>query len=484
MELSNLHFSKQFFLTETSPSHSLFEVWPSIALANGLQLHSHPELNVVKVNNLSSELVLLGHIIDPFRPEDSNQCVLNNILSKTHQFSEFEECLLSLGGRWVLLLNTPLGSRIYHDAAGLKPVFYCYQGSNKFIASQPALLEALGVCMFDKNKCDLFDQHNNSQSWPINAAPYHDITQLIPNHYLDIETMQSVRYWPLAQLEQQNTDDLIEQMNQILKGSLKALVLRGHCSMSLTGGYDSRLLLSSALEYKNQLTFFTVKSDFTPKHDIDIPKQLAEHYQLNHSFVTKEQNIQKNNQIKSKLSANVGNMYYDRSMENITAFADASIKQTHLPGSVSEISRCYYYPFGKRYRKMNGKSLARIAGFKANPIAEKAFSAWLKSVPKEMPYYILDLLYWEHRLGTWAACGLTYREGLMEQIPPMNNRLYMSLGMSALEKDRLAPYHLSRKIIELNSPDLLRFDFNDDTNSNFSYRFPMLRRVIKLLKNL
>lgn len=484
MTLTHLHFAKQFFICDKNASLNAFEAWPNLSLQIGLQLHCHPELNIVKVSLLDAELVLLGHIIDPFNPEDSNQTVLNNLIEKIIDFSMFEEYLNRLGGRWVLICQSSKGSRIYHDAAGLKPIFYCNKNGHQFIASQPALLSALGTCEFDDDKFTQFSQHNNSQSWPINSAPYDNVTQLIPNHFLDINKMQSVRFWPNPELEKVNTDEVSNQMNQILKGSIKALVLRGYCSLSLTGGYDSRLLLSAALEYKDQLTFFTIKSNFTPKFDIEIPQQLAKYFKLNHSFVTRKANQPVNDKVKSALSNNVGNMYYDRSMENITAFADASVNTTHLPGSVSEIGRCYYYPFGKRHRKMNDKSLARIAGFKANPIAEEAFSNWLKSLPKDISYYVLDLLYWEHRLGTWASCGLTFREGLMEQIPPMNNRLYMSLSLTAAEKDRLPPYNTTQEIIALNNTDLLKFDFNDESNSSFSYHFPLFRRVLKLLKSL
>ncbi|WP_340676896.1 hypothetical protein [Paraglaciecola sp.] len=483
MVIPDLHFAKQFFITDSKLPNQTFTNWRAIPLLNGLTLHTHPTLNIEKINRGTSQYILLGHIIDPFNPAYSNQDVLNNIFTKDCNFSDIEKSIFSLGGRWILLLDIPKDTRIYHDAAGLKPVFYCTNNGSKFVASQPSLLSVLGATNEDPNKLELFSQHNNAQSWPINASPYHDVAQLIPNHYLDVIAMRSTRYWPHSKLEQQDTNTVATKMNQILKGTLQALILRGNCTMSLTGGYDSRLLLSCALEYKDKLSFFTVLSDFTPQYDIDIPKKLAKLYDLKHKFVLKNNNAQENDSIISVLLANVGNMFYDRSKENITAFAEATNNNTHLPGSVSEISRCYYYPYGIRHRKMNGKSLARIAGFKANPIAESAFEQWCSTVPKDMCYYILDLLYWEHRLGTWGACGLTFKEGLMDQTPPMNNRLFMSLGLSTPVKDRLAPYRLTQNIIALNDPKLLSLNFNNDSKTSYSYQFPLLRRVVKLLKN-
>ncbi|MFT5758742.1 MAG: hypothetical protein ACI9LM_003490 [Alteromonadaceae bacterium] len=482
MNSVQLHFSKQFFITSKELTINNFFAWHQSHLSNEQSLYCHPELIITEEHNDSTQLVILGVIIDPETPEHTTRDILHSILSKTDTFAEIEKYLYGLGGRWVLIIVKNNDCRIYHDAAGLKPVFYKKIDVNThIIASQPALIEALGYSVRDSELYSQFHRYPNSQSWPLGVVPFSGVTQLLPNHYLDVDNMAAIRYWPTPSsgLSYQGIDAVAEQISDLLKGSIKALTLRNECKMSITGGYDSRMLYSTAKEHLKKISFFTVKSSFTPLYDIDIPQRIVSKYKLPHKFSQIKKQGQYSSDIITILSNNVGNMYYDRSMVNISIFADLLENCTHLPGSVSEIGRCFYFPYGKRYSKLNGRSLARYCGFKGNPEAIKSFDNWLTTMPKNMPHDILDMAYWEHRLGIWGSCGLTYREGLIEQIPPMNNRRFMELCLSVPIKDRIDPHNLIRKIIEINDPELLDIPFNDDTrpiNTLFN-KYPLLKRI-------
>ena len=259
----------------------------------------------------------------------------------------------------------------------------------------------------------------------------------------------------------------------------QALTIRKSCTMSITGGYDSRTLLSCALNSVDNINFFTVVSDYSPSYDVDVPRLISSKYQLRHQFIYKA-TVNKSEQANiATLSSNVGGMYYDRSMKNIYAFASAIGENTHLPGSISEIARCYYYPYGPHLLNFTAKKLAKLSGFKNNPYAIKGLSIWLNNLPKNLPYYILDLLYWEQRLGVWASCGLTFREGVIDQIPPMNNREYMELSLSMPMQRRLPPHKLTRDIISLQDPSLVDIHFNGESGSTFFDK----HLSIKQLKN-
>ena len=93
-------------------------------------------------------------------------------------------------------------TRIYHDAAGLKPVFYCGTPRDGLsIASQPALLEAIGVSEQDIYVRREYEKYAPRASWPVHAIPYRGVRQLLPNHTLDLQTGDAVRYWPQARIE-------------------------------------------------------------------------------------------------------------------------------------------------------------------------------------------------------------------------------------------------------------------------------------------
>ncbi|TMP45697.1 hypothetical protein CWB96_10965 [Pseudoalteromonas citrea] len=482
MNLSDYKFAKQFFILERITAPASFSDWLVHDLGDGRVLHTHPRLEVTKEKHGKSTILCLGHIVDPYYPERSNKDVLANLLAETAKkscfFTELETQMYSLGGRWLMLAVHDSGLRIYPDAAGLKPAFYLDDAKKGLIAaSQPALLEALGLGKQNKNALDEFKKCNHARSWPIGVIPYNsEIKQLTPNHYFDAKKSKSIRFWHGKETVHDNIDEVAKRLTIILKGTVKALTLRRPCTLSLSGGYDSRMLFSCALEHLEQLNFFTTVSDYSPECDIVIPEKLAAQYDLRHRF-TKKDLSQEQKQALVVLAENVGNMYYDRSIENIFAFHDAVGEGFHLPGSVSEISRCYYSPYGKRVLPLTPKRVARYAGFKNNPYAEEGFAQWLAALPDNLVHDKMDMLYWEHRLGIWSSCGLTYREGVIEQIPPMNNREYMTLALSADMKDRLPPHNLIREVIKNNAPELLQYAFNDEKERPLLNQFPKIKYV-------
>lgn len=512
MNVSPFQFNKQFFICSThsyacpnQSSHSvpsLFNNWHKTPLINNAILHCHPELNITKVSGGEIRLICLGSIINPYRPEQNNEEVLTDVVSEISGaftaglkgagtddskavFNTFESALYHLSGRFVLIIITKQGIRIYHDAAGLKPVFYSeIHKHTPAVASQPALLEYLGVTHKNKALFKEFEQYQNSSSWPINVVPYDNVKQLQPNHYLELSTLNANRFWPKTNIANNKKNDLTDissKMNEILQGTVKALTLRNQCTLSLTGGYDSRMLFSSALALIDNINFFTTVSDYTPEYEIESAKKIAQIYNLNHQFTKRdEENVAEQNII-SILNDNVGGMYYDRSRQNIFAFAQAVGSGVHLPGSVSEIARCNYYPYGTKMRKPTGQLLAKYTGFKNNPIAAKGFDSWLQRLPKALPFDILDMVYWEHRLGVWGSCGLTYREGVIDQIPPMNNRAFMALSLSADIKDRLPPHNLIRQIIKSNAPDLLNILFNGKASHKVYDTYPRVKYIREVL---
>ena len=467
-------FAKQYVVSHTTFTHPLIEQWDTLVIDENLKLLFDAKLTVSTAKNAANRIICLGDILNPYQPEHSNQEVVEYLVNT------FEKLIYTLSGRWVVIIKISDEIRLYHDAAGLKPAFYSKDKTdNIVIASQPALLAELGFCQKNMTQYNEFGQLNHSNSWPIHVLPYNNVTQLIPNHYLDLENIKATRFWPQKKVDVVSVASTTEKLAENLKGTIKALTIRKSCTMSITGGYDSRTLLSCALNSVDNINFFTVVSDYSPSYDVDVPRLISSKYQLRHQFIYKA-TVNKSEQANiATLSSNVGGMYYDRSMKNIYAFASAIGENTHLPGSISEIARCYYYPYGPHLLNFTAKKLAKLSGFKNNPYAIKGLSIWLNNLPKNLPYYILDLLYWEQRLGVWASCGLTFREGVIDQIPPMNNREYMELSLSMPMQRRLPPHKLTRDIISLQDPSLVDIHFNGESGSTFFDK----HLSIKQLKN-
>ncbi len=321
MNVSPFLFSKQFYLTNKPNPPEKLTHWLREEVSNDLTLYTHPKLNKNVLKHNDTTIIGLGDLINPYRPNDSNIAILKDILSNTQSFKKFEENVYKLGGRWILILLTSFGRRIYHDACGLKTVFFLNQNKNIIaVGSQPALLESLGDCKKQISVVKDFERYKNSGSWPIGILPYSNVQQLIANHYLSLDSITTHRYWPIKKRKLLSIETVAKKLSIILRGTIDALTKRNTCTMSITGGYDSRMLFSCATKYLDRINFFTTVSDFTPEYDKTIPIKISKKFNLPHQFTTKRAQDTENLDV---LSGNVGNLFYDRSMGNIFAFKSA-----------------------------------------------------------------------------------------------------------------------------------------------------------------
>ena len=472
-------FGKQFFITHAEVGQSAWHFWKKYEIDGRYDLYCHPELQVVSVETQNSRLVGLGRFFDPNSTKASDFEILYDIGQTAVGFAELESFLARLGGRWVLIARLGNATRIYHDATGLKPVFYCGElDKGLSVASQPALLAAMGAAELDDELRQQYDACAPQASWPLYAIPYQGVKQLLPNHTLDLQTGTSSRYWPKEDVQFHSIDVLSSAMADMLTNMIEAVTNRRECVMSLTGGYDSRLLLACSSRMMNQIEFFTINSPYTKHYDISIPKKIARKKGLRYVVIDEDSN----DRYRDILGQNVGGMYRDDSISKATSFAAYVGDRFHLTGMTSELNRCYYYKNGRHPAALTAAALSRRARFADNPIAKRGFAKWLDEAPSHLNINLLDLFYWEHRLGVWGSCGLTFREAIIEQIPPMNCRAFMQLGLSSDVMHRKKPYELLRSIIRQRDPQLLAYPFNRSWRDALAQTWRLPQRAMNRVK--
>lgn len=448
-----LKFAKQFVVapeTASAPDGWLKQDWTSHHW-----VATHPRLDVARVAKDDVEFICFGQILDPGNPSNTDREVLEHLSKAVRSFDELERELSNFGGRWVIIARIGESSRIYHDATGLKSVFYYSSpesGSPVYLASQPVLFEDVAGLTRDTELEAAFLNAPHWSSWVGTRTPYRDVYQLLPNHYLELETGAVVRYWPRENVAVRSVEDAAPRMLDLLHRIMRAAVARGEATMGLTGGYDSRLLFAAAGDLRENLDFFTVRNETTPRYDIDIPKKLVGNKYAHRIAETQlgDKDVQK------ILDMNAAGMFFDASKYYFQSLS-SGIKNTNkvnISGMVCEICRCYYYGDGKHPVEIDSDYLCDLTHFQSNPIAKEAFDEWLSTIPKNTNVSILDLLYWEHRLGNWGAMGMAYREALSTMLAPMNCRALIEIGLGVPARDRARPHRLFRRIYALSDPRL------------------------------
>ena len=199
-----------------------FRAWPVIPFSRTLLIGCHPELEVTTVSKQGRTVVCLGHILDPHSPGQGNSQVLERLLALSETFFDLEQALAKLGGRWVLFVSLLEKQRVYHDAGGLKSVFFYTDPSSQdlWVASQPGLFgDGLGLHP-DEQLLKQFWETTSHNSWVCELTPYRHVRQLLPNHYLDIGRRTSARFWPSTSVAPQTLEEAAEKMADIIHGPL------------------------------------------------------------------------------------------------------------------------------------------------------------------------------------------------------------------------------------------------------------------------
>jgi hypothetical protein len=434
--------------------------WKEVFFGRQTYVSCHPLLTVTRAAANEVEIVCLGHVLDPDRPALNDQSILDRIVQTLRTFDEFETATSRLGGRWLMFVRLGAIERIYPDAAGSKPVFYvCDEQKHElWTGSQPKLLsEKLGIPV-DKGLTQQFFAHRVHNSWPAEVTPFAGVRRLLPNHHLTLGSGSSERFWPRSRVQAQDVEVAARTVHQILFGLTAAVLQRRRVALTVTGGYDSRVVLASAGSLRNQATLITVSGPDVAFGDVSIPRRLARRLGAKLTVVPEEAY---DRAFWQTFEGNVAGMLWDIGSRLAYSFRHFDHSWFVLTGSIGEIARCFYYKNGLHPTELSADRLAAITGFSGNPVAVAAFDRWLKGAPRDANVNVLDLIYWEHRLANWLALALTGVETVCEPIAMYNCRHLLETTLGVDVAFRKSPYLLFRKICETAAPETLQVPFND-----------------------
>lgn len=433
-------------------------------------------------------MALLGNAYDLDFISRTNSDVAASLVdavdAEPASLSGFETRLSRLSGRHAVLVFGQDDDRIYHDAGGLKSVFFAKGADDDLcVGSQPALLEHFGKTRRDDSAYDAFVENPHSASFSAYYVPYENVTQLLPNRFLSLRTGWVHRFWPVDECQEISMQESADTISQLTKASVEAHCLRGKLALTLTGGFDSRMILATAdPEIREQLKIATSISKGTPDHDRWIPRRICKVLGLD-IHQTRIDEVKESDLIQ-QLHRNVGGMSSDASLPRVLGVSDTLGDHVQGAGLCAEVFRDFYPSTSVDTEGLTPQMLADVSGFRRNNLAVPGLERWMSELPDGWTSRRLDLLYWEQRLGVWASAHLAFKEALFDVSPPMNNRSILSAGLSAPGDTRCKPYHLAREVIRRGDPRLLDIPFNQDRvhirlRRKLRYRINRLKSAIK-----
>ncbi|MBD3626491.1 hypothetical protein [Cyclobacterium sp.] len=435
-------------------------------------LFCHPKLNLTKKETNISSFFLLGYVHDWEFPEQSNQKIVEgldidvSIIDLIYQLSK-------LSGDFVVIYQSDGEIFLFNDACGQKEVYYDVNYQN--FGSQPKLLAEVVdlVPHEDEDSINFFKsiEFSKKKHFVNEFTHVKNVKHLLPNHYLDLNSKTTVRFFPLFPREERPLKEVAQKAAVMIKGYLKSIAYRSDLALAVTGGFDSRTLFLASLEVKEKCKYYVFKhKNMDHNHyDIVLPKKITAIYQQKLHVIEED-----------AIEFVEDTTNFSQSVDfpsTSTISADAFKGRVYINGNIYEIAR---NSFGYQ-KNATAADLAFKIGFNKQNLPIKGYERWLKDKPgfKKQGYHYLDLFYWEERMGIWLSKGRTEMNAMGKTVKsPFNSRALIELLLSVKRKDRDVHFNkLQKEIIRIlsdNNPEIMAMPVNPT----------LKRKVFSTLKKL
>ncbi len=426
-------------------------------------LYVHPDLVVSEFCSAEKRLILLGDLFDYEDPGKGNEAILRDLVSLGY------EALLErsghFAGRFVLILIEKDRFIIVHDATAARKVFFASRNGRIWFSSQQHLLAKVMGLSSSKNpsKMDYYRSYdfvelNNSDLG--NTTFYDEITQLMSNHYFDVTRNITVRYWPLKLIQKRSFEEVAEKCSLILEGHMKSIKKRYDIMLPVTGGSDSRLLMSASRSFHDEVYYYInqVNHNSSEIRDIRTSRKLFKHLGMDFNVLP----------IQDEVDLQFKKIYYENNplaseffLPHIYNYYLNYQNKVNLPGNIASA------PWGVYHMNQKSVSINEILAYYQVDRYEHAnsyYHQWMQNASvlcDECKLNVINLFYWEERINNWGNQISIDKDIAQEDINPLNSRILNELFLSLpLRYNNEPDKRLHRKIIMNLWPELMKFPFN------------------------
>lgn len=447
MKNNPLLFRRQFLITPV-PCHSLAH-WQHQMHAH-YHIYAHPDLMIehLQAEDNHMRTTLLGYMIDPYNPDHSNSDVLQRLVATAHNLDDVPNFLYDIAGRFVLIVTFNSETFVFHDPCGLRTFYYTRQKGAFYAGSQPEILK-LVIPVQEGDRFHSFLQSdykkNHIEYWiPGGLSLFEDIHHLIPNHYLNISSTTQVRYWPVRTLLIQEPGEAVIKAGELIRKLLEAGNKRFPLAVTVTAGLDSRVLLSGCKSIAGDSYFYTLKYRHlnSRSDDLRIPRSILSSLGYPHHVIDCLR--APDSEFSQIYERNVPVSHADWAR---IAFGMHGVFPQHgvaTKGSALEIMRFAYHIEVKRLPITSSQDIIDSEpGWADFPFICQEVSNWYdKALPicEKYKLDILDLFYWEHRIGSWQGRSQLEWDIVQETYCPFGHRGLIELVLGVQPEYRSELY--------------------------------------------
>ena len=425
--------------------------------------------------------LLIGQVYSSLEPEWSRAEICNNLAHSTNR-TEFIRNTFHLTGRFIAVFSIDGANYVIGDAMGQFEVYF--NDDCSVIASS---LDLMGSHMKLENHAgemtELYSQIAKTTRIQIGTTTkFRNVRHLMPNHLIDLQEKSQRRFYPTKEDFNRTLelDEAVKILSSELRCFAKSIKKVSNLAMPVTGGNDSRILLGAFKGIKLKTFVFDHPDSDRAKKDIRLAKNVlkTQNKELDVIFYQKE------------LDERGQNFYRDiaeapREESKIyiwNAYQKYLKGHVILTGHGGEIGRSFL----KNIKGVNAKKLAVLMSFPGNKTVEEEMQKWLDELDPEIlnSENLMDLFYWEQRMGNWGARILTEISYVTTIFSPMNARSILETMLLVPKKHRqFAGNDLAKELIACLDQSLLSVPINPSMKYRI-FRWMIRLRIYDLYQNL
>lgn len=425
--------------------------WQRVRVRDTILVTAHPDLNTRQVSKGGMSLTLLGYLLDAEHPERGEEDILHGLLDHLLSNSAFADWVKHtdpLAGRWILIVDDGRDVRLFTDPMGLRQVFYtdptltaeCWCATQTGLIAEELKLGMDPVAVGEYVNSPPFRAWPEPK-WPGDTSPYVEIRHLLPNHVLDLLSGACTRFWPDGPMGALSLNESASVSAELLRGIMRSAAARFDLAISMTAGWDTRLMLAGSRDIADRVYFYTYSRE-TETVDATIAPRLLTSLGLTPHLVP----------VPPQMDAGLEQLY-NRSYSLAHAYTGLYLQalwnevpagRLRVTGNAAEITRARFrLPKGAtvvtpRYLARSSMSTGGHCADQMEriPFVLRAWERWLAGVGNSYDVHLLDLFYWEHWAGNFAAMDQAQEDMALDALTPINCRLLLTRMLAAPEECR------------------------------------------------
>ncbi len=436
----DLAFRFGFLATETGvdiPSY-ISKNWKKINCLS-VDIYAHQECNIIDHANDDRRIIVVGDIYAAHGDRS-----VEELLSDLSSNGDLD-ALDRLGGRFALFLISAEGVKVFHDPFGSRTIYYA--ANREFcLASHAALCaEASGQFISEYSKKFIKSPEYGKRGTvylPGDMTMYEAVRCLTPNCLYE-KGRGAYRYWPRRNLSSTSLDQFMAICDEYFTQTAAFLKGKYNVLLGLTGGVDTRGVIAGLVAKGLNPRLVTWTGGRLPESEKPVVAEMVTHLGLPHVYMDPANKDWGTHAIEiSKVIDRATGHCRGGSSLTVNMYDVAGPDTVFVRGYGGEIIRGFYnrHRMSAREGYKPVKSIDVVDEFTSiyktrkveNPssdfisITRSAMERFVSCAGYEGEMYgfdILDLFYWEQRMGVWGANMLNEMDPAVYSFVGLNSRI-------------------------------------------------------------